>query len=699
MPGDSFDNVSRQDIDAFLAAGVKDFYLWVGRDENVREFYTTPFWPGVGRLDEPRFVSADRCFSLPERVAYILERCPEARFMLRYFAAAPKEWREKYPEELALSEEGKTTSDTSLASKRYEEDHRVALHHMIRWVEAQPWRDRVMGYLTLHESEGTSKIGADGFLFDHSEPMRKAFREFKPEYTDFPSQKRFEEGRLSGRGMTWLNPEDSQMERDYFELMRQLFLRRCQVFMETAQDALQGRQVLLGMDALKQGMAGWQINPFFAGRAPRSHHAEPLVAAGSIGVDETLQIPGFNILNTPYDYTFRHMGGQPEPEGAVDSAVLRGKLFLVEDDCRSFTASEGESYGFYRNAAEVRAGYWRNAAAAIARGYQFYWMDVTGRRNPKGGYFRDPCIMETVASILPVVEKSRDWEHEDVSAIAVILDDRAALHEDFSSNFQNLASFWQRLTGLSQAGLPYRVYLWEDLLNDRLPDHRLFIFPNLFFVDDERMAVLRERVLGRGRVVLWGPGTGITDGKKLGADRASEVTGIPMSFTKERGARRVVLSAFDHAITENLPAPMAYGDSFAYGPLLWPEWDESASTQGIVLGTRGVNRPGLVIKEMGEGGNRWTSVYTAAVPVPGALIREFARHGGAHIYSEENDVILASKHFLGVHATRAGTRVIRLPERCDVHDVVKNEEIAVDADHLTLTITPPETRVFRLIVK
>lgn len=444
------------------------------------------------------------------------------------------------------------------------------------------------------------------------------------------------------------------------------------------------------MDALKQGMQGWICNPFFEGKAPRSHQAHTLAASGSWGADEFFRIPGFNILNTPYDYIYRHMGAAYEPEGIVDSWVLRGKLFLGENDYRTYACAENLSFGYARNTAEVEAGLWRTVAETTARGSHAYWMDVTSFPTPKGGYFRDAAIMNTIKKIALVMRQSLHWEHADVPGIAMVVDDRSALCEDFSSDYQNLAVMWQRLAGLAHCGAPYRIYLWEDLLADNLPDHRLFIFPNLFLMNQERLDALRHRVCRNGRVVLWGPGTGITDGTKLSAEWTGKVTGMPMTMLNESFARRVALTRFDHPITSRLRGSISYGDSTPYGPILLPECDPSISEQGIVLTARGVNHPGFAIKDMGD----WTSVFTAAVPVPADLLREMARYGGAHVYSEENDVIMASKSFLGVHSVRSGRRTIQLPSASPVWDVTDGKQISEWADHIELNVTAPQTKLF-----
>lgn len=694
-PGDAFGNTAREDVDGFLKAGVRDFLLWVGRDETAQDFSTTPFWTGGDSLGEPRFVSPERFHSLPERVAYIVERCPEARFVIRFYAHAPKAWREANPDEFVLDEMGKRLPEASLASERFTEAVRRFMVHTIRWIEAQDWSPRVAGYISLLDFEGTTLNAIEGKLFDYSEPMQRAFRLHAPHREGVPSKRTPAKPQ---REPHWLPPDATEWEREYFLFFQQLFHARCRLFLDCAREALGGRKVLLGMDALKQGMQGWICEPFFAGKRPRSHHSHILLASGSIRADELLQEEDLNVLNTPYDYVFRHMGGAPEPEGLADSCVLRGKLFFGEDDCRTFAASENSSYGYFRNAEEVKAGIWRNVASAMTRGHDRYWMDVTGFPSPRGGYFRDEQILTTISQAAGVMREGLEWEHEDLPCIAMIIDDTAALHENFTSDFQALAVHWQRLTGLAHAGVPYRVYLWEDLLRPNFPDHRVFYFPNLFHITDEKWDILQESVLGRGRVVCWGPGTGITDGKTLGTEGAKRATGMEMLLLNEIYSRRVVATVCDHPITASWTAGSVYGDSTPYGPILLPTGtDAGTSAQGTVLTSRGVNFPGLAIREMTGARGTWTSLFTAAVPLPAELFRGMALHAGAHVFSSAGDVVLASRNLLAIHAVRGGCRKIPLPEERSVYDLIERRFVAEHVREFSVELHPPETRFFRLV--
>jgi len=695
-PGCAFGNTAREDVDRFCGAGVTDFFLWVGRHETEVDTFTTPFWHSVNIFDHPHYVSPERFVSLPERIDYITARCPDARFFIRFYSQPPISWKKAHPEELVVSEDGTQLNEVSLASEKFAVEQKRFFLHLMGWLESQPWSWRIMGYLTLHDYEGTTLNALLGGLYDFSEPMRKAFRALGLDAKEVP-QNRFLAEASEGRGSHWPEPGTTETERAYFDLVRSLFLARCRSFFQAAQQALNSREVLLGMDALKQGMQGWHCESYFRGQPPRAHHSNVLLASGSTGAAEFLDLPGFNVLQTPYDYTFRQMGGCPEPEGIADSITLREKLFLAEDDCRTYLCSENEAHGYYRTPREVEVGMWRNAAAAIARGYHGYWMDVTSFPSPRGGYFRDDAIMKVIESIVPVFHAATDWERVEQPGIAVIVDDTSGSWENFSADFQSLAVMWQRLTGLSQCGVPFRTYLFEDLLEENFPDHKLFLFPNLFCLNKERHQILKDKVCHSGRVVIWGPGTGITDGKTLGSDWASEVTRMSLDLLPDESySRRVVLTGFDHPITENLHGSMSYGDSAPYGPALLPRWEDGISVQGTVLAQRGVNRPGLAIKEIGAGEGAWTSIFSAAAPLPADLIREAARYAGAHVYSEENDVILASKYFLAVHSTRRGCRTIALPQVSRVTDPVTGSVISERTESLEIEVDPPQTRLFRL---
>jgi hypothetical protein len=145
---------------------------------------------------------------------------------------------------------------------------------------------------------------------------------------------------------------------------------------------------------------------------------------------------------------------------------------------------------------------------------------------------------------------------------------------------------------------------------------------------------------------------------------------------------------FSHPITRDLRADLNYGSPLSYGPCLYPK---DGQRLGLAWAKQGRMYGGLNVKQM----DGWTSVFTAAVPLPAGLWRGLARHGGAHVWCDENDIILADSCVVGIHSVKAGARTIRLPFPSRVIDLINGETLWQQTDRIDLQIDPPQTRLFR----
>ena len=122
--------------------------------------------------------------------------------------------------------------------------------------------------------------------------------------------------------------------------------------------------------------------------------------------------------------------------------------------------------------------------------------------------------------------------------------------------------------------MPYRIYTLSDLNRDNFPNYKIYFFPNLFCVNDDVIALLRKKVLRDGNLAIFGPGTGITDGKILSAEPATRLLGVKMELVPRTTQRRVIVEeprGQANAIVRELSAGMTFGDSLAYGPTLVPD--------------------------------------------------------------------------------------------------------------------------------
>jgi hypothetical protein len=676
-------------------------YYLVSVPPIASDFFGTPFWVGDAVDSQPLIPagkpSPNAYGSVDEPVELALKGAPDARILIRFGIHEPQSWAKLHPAEFFVAEDGSRQTAPSLASDLYWETAAKFSRAVVTYCEARPWADRVIGYANFHRTEGTHEPAIGGWLYDHSPSMTARWRTFlQTKYGTIDKlQTAWNDKSLTGfdavgvptdplRGSTpevakqlyWQEVKTNQRLRDYLELQRDLWQMRFKQISAAMQGGTTRRMVFLH-DALKQVMQGWDIAEFFGEETPRSFAGiEVMAASGHMEVAQLFDVPGCDGLITPHDYQARGMGGIFEPEGIADSAVLRGKLFLCEMDTRTYTGRP-EAYGAARDRAEFEAITWRNIATGLTRGFWPYWMDLSA------DWFCDPAMVPVIARQAQVLKDSLQWPHETVPGIAVILDDRAVLETSGAANYLTEAVMGQIRGGLSRCGVPYRVYLLEDLALPNFPKHRVYYFPNLFKADDARMAQLKEKVCKDGNVVVWGPGSGIADG----AAGAGRLTGFQFETIKANYPRRTLISNFTHPITRGLPADTVLGSPLAYGPVLFP-------IDGVVLGKawtkQGRDLPGLAVQQM----DLWTSVFTTTVPLPADLWRNLARLAGEHVYCESNDILLADSSVVALHSLQPGEKTIRLPATSQVTDLVTGELLAKSTTEIRFTLEKPGTRVF-----
>jgi hypothetical protein len=335
------------------------------------------FWRGNEITGEP-LLPPDH--DLDADVAHVLTGDPGAYILLRSGPDEPKSWRNLYPEELFVNDEGVRMAVPSLASDLFTEMRGRSTKAWIGWCEGRPWAHRIIGYWNGDRVEGSHMPLIEGWMFDHSPVMLAKWRTFlKAKYKTVEALRaahgvatanfeNYDTPRDDNRGLVsdlekrpfWPCPPAA---RDYLELTRDLYHARLRRLAAETEAAGLGHKRVLVYDCLKQWMQGWCNLGFFdPGKSWPLAYPDILAGSGHISVAPLLDMPGLSGLVTPQDYQARGIGGVSENEGLADSCVLRGKLFLSEMDTRTW---KGTDVCFpARNLQEFKALTWRNMATA-----------------------------------------------------------------------------------------------------------------------------------------------------------------------------------------------------------------------------------------------------------------------------------------------------------------------------------------------
>ena len=710
--------------DNMIAAGVKVFHLTPWHFN--RKLGQSAFWTDDGVYPAAPPPAQDDENTMERQAQYILKRVPDARFIVRVGAYAPIPWVEKNPGEMQTDDDGKTY-EPSWASQKYLDGVRADHNGLVRWVEAQSWGKRVLGYFVLPYGEGATILSINGHFFDHSAAMQRAWNDWlgRNYASDAALQAAWGDDAATRAGSkvpsdkelraklenlpTWPDPKQLQQARDYALLQRELYRRYIMTLTGSVKEAA-ARRVIVGLDAMKQPLLGWQINEAFFGTGRSTDQFSLYLASGSIDVGDLLDLPTLDCIVTPADYTARGMGWAFDAEGLTDSMVLRGKTMFIENDARTWLAKETQEdrkppLGSFMTPDEVRAGLLRNTAQTVSRGILYYWTDITYSTS----FYTAPEIQREIARNKDVLARATSWPHRETrDAIAMIIDDQSLLYGHYTTGFNQLAVVRQRIEGLALTGIPYRIYLLSDLKKDNFPDYRCYVFPNLFKVDDETIALLKKKVLRDGKVAIFGPGTGITDGATISAAGAEKLLGIPMKLTQGQSSRRVRLRR-DGVVFKTTPIP-TYGDSFSYGPILAPDRERLTSERvlGDLVSSWQVNAPGLVMKEFGRGagGNSshvargagdYAVVFSASTPIPAPVLRELARYGGCNVWVEGDAIVSGSDSAVSIHSASGGNFTIHLPRRARrIFDATTGQLVARNTDLISVKLAAPDTKMFFL---
>ena len=99
--------------------------------------------------------------------------------------------------------------------------------------------------------------------------------------------------------------------------------------------------------------------------------------------------------------------------------------------------------------------------------------------------------------------------------------------------------------------------------------------------------------------------------------------------------------------------------------------------------------PALALKEFPE----YRSLYSSVPLLPAGLLRNMARYAGCHVYTEDNDVVMAGRGLITYHTVAPGPRTVRLPEPATVWDLFSGECLGESVSEVALKFEQPGTKV------
>ena len=380
-----------------------------------------------------------------------------------------------------------------------------------------------------------------------------------------------------------------------------------------------------------------------------------MASGGHLEIERVLQSPFVDYLSAPLSYELdaRRLGGSGHFRCLTESVTLHRKLWLSEMDHPTLL---GDTFGREEPFRQTTvpgaiAVMRRNTAQSLVRGQGMWWYDF----GPKGagGWWDHPDLLAEVGRLKNLADSLVDKPYRPVADVLFVYDAECFYYLGLPRGDVDPVSFAAINRTIAQAchsGCAFDTVLLADLPLADLERYRVVVFAHTPCLTREQRAFIAEKVAKDGRTLVWVYAPGYTDGDTLDLARMADVTGM--------GLKQVTLSeppAF--VVGANALAPgspeIRLGTDVPVHPLFGVK-DDGAAAFAEYAGT---GHAALAKKSLAES----TSWFCGLPLRDPNLMRAIFREGGAHVYSEQGDAIVAGGGILCIHTEPGGARSIQLP--------------------------------------
>ncbi len=634
--------------------------------------YETPVpWPAPGEPEDWRAVDAI-CED-------ILRANPHALMIPRIGLYAPQWWKDAHPDELMRWEDGGLHGGIATpASAIYRRDAAARLTALVTHLERR-FGEHMAGYHPTGQNTGEwfYMDSWDHPLNGYSPRDARAFRDWlRTRYGSEDALRRawsdpsvdFDRAEVPSAAARHAAPagifRDPAAERPLID------------FVEFQQESMAGCVCELA-HAVRTASAGRKLVLFFYGYLFEFGPMQTGPAcAGHYALRRVLSCPDIDVLCSPISYGDRGPLGSAPSMSAAESVALAGKMWLNEDDTRTYLVRDNDlgPDNVVTTLAATNGELIRNVAQEAMRNFATWWMDLGS-----AGWYDDPGMWAEMKRLGKIDNELLRHPAPFRPQVALVLDERTITRLAEGCSVASAPCVYESRAMLGRMGAPYGQYLLDDAARGRV-HAKLYVFANAWLLTAAQRAALRRATSGAAAVWCYAPGWLDSDRKSTEAMR--ELTGFrvrPISQTDAwatptaQGRRLGLTKPFGvHA----RPRPL-----FAVVDAR-PEEALATYADGSVA----------VALRRGSGG---ASLFVGAPGVTPELLRIAVHAAGAHLFTSRDCCVYANGPFVALHAVSDGPVQVNVGRNAPVFDALTGQSLG-RGPILSVSIQKGQNRILRI---
>jgi len=399
--------------------------------------------------------------------------------------------------------------------------------------------------------------------------------------------------------------------------------------------------------------------------------------SGHLSLKELLKSKNIDVICAPISYSNRRPGGIGAFMAPVDSIRAAGKLWINEDDTRTYLCADPERY-LFGDIKTVQDNLWvynRHFAHIFPRRMGTWYMDLFGK-----GWLNSADLWNHIAKLKNIYESqlnvTSSWKPE----VSVVIDERSPLFLACNNPLANPLYSGFR-SQLYRMGTPFNLYLLSDVLDGTVKLSKVNIFLGAWYLKKAERASLISTL--KNKTAVWFYGAGYMDETGASKKNISKLTGFSFEeiHNKNPQIKFIKNNTWNYNLNGKTFKPPLFGgmditDVFQTFKQNIPngyknQWAIEKKDHITPLAVFDDGTVGLAAAKHAG----FESVYCGITGLPAQFLRNVIKNAGIHIYVDSDDTVEADEHFLSIGVYDKKTETINLPEGKYLYNILEKETL------------------------